>query len=107
MKKVDQLVGLLNKAMRAYAEWVRKGRLVNENGSPNLDRPSSYSVVKFLLPRIDIKGELKLKDFGTIKKCTKWLGEIGRGMMWDKHMEVVVEESRAELGAPLFEMGEV
>ncbi len=107
MKKADQLVDLLNKAKRAHAEWVRKGRLVNENRSPNLDRPSSYSVVKFLLPRIDIKGELKLKDFGTMKKCNTWLGEIGRGVTCDEHMEAAVEESRAELGAPLFKMGEV
>jgi hypothetical protein len=107
MKKADQSVDLLNKAKRAHAEWVSKGRLVDENGSPNLDRPSSYSVVKFLLPRIDIKGELKLKDFGTMKKCNKWLGEIGRGMTWDEHMEAAVEESRADLGAPLFEMGSV
>ncbi len=63
-------------------------------------------VVKFLLPRIDIKGEHKLKDFGTMKKCNKWLGEIGRGMTWDEHMVVAVEESRAELGPPLFVLGE-
>jgi hypothetical protein len=42
-----------------------------------------------------------------MKKCNKWLGEIGRGVMWDEHMEAAVEESRAELGAPLFEMGSV
>ena len=29
---------------------------VDANGFPDLDRPSSYAVVKFLLPKIDFKG---------------------------------------------------
>ena len=62
---------------------------------------SSYAVLKFLLPKIDIKGELRLKDFGTIKKCKGGLGGIGRGMTWDEHMEAAVAESRAMLGAAL------
>ena len=60
------------------------------------------AVVKFLLPNIDIKGELRLNDFGTTKKCNAWLGGIGRGMTWDKQMEAAVAESRAKLGAPQF-----
>ncbi len=87
-------------------EWVSKGLLVDEDGSPKLDRKESYAVVNFLLPRIDIKGELKLKDFETMKKCNKWLGEIGRGMTWDEHMVAAVEESRSKLGPPLFALGE-
>ncbi len=43
--------------------------MVDEGGSPKLDQKESYVVVKFLLPRINIKGELKLKDFRTMKKC--------------------------------------
>ena len=83
------------------------GRKVDANGCLDLDRPSSYDVVKFLLPKIDIKGELHLKDFGTMKKCNTWLGGIGRGMTWDKHMETGVAELRAKLGAPLFALGGV
>jgi hypothetical protein len=83
---------------------MRKGRLVDEDGSPKIDRKESYVVVKFFPTRIDIKGEHKLvKDFGTMKKCNKWLWAIRKGMTWDKHM---VEESRAELGPPLFTLGE-
>ena len=43
--------------------------------------------MKFLLLRIDIKGEKKLKDFGTMKACAQGLGHIAQGMNWDKHME--------------------
>ncbi len=80
--------------------------MVDEDGSPKIDRKESYVVVKFLLPRIDIKGEDKLKNFGTMKKCNKWLVEIGRGMTWDAHMVAAVEELRAEFGPPLFALGE-
>ena len=90
---------------RVYEEWRRTGRKVDANGFLDLDRSSSYAVVKFLLPKIDIKGELRLKNFGTVKKCNMWLGGIGRGMTWDEHMEVAVAESRAKLGAPLFALG--
>jgi hypothetical protein len=91
-KKVDQSVDTLNRAKRVYEEWVRTGRKVNANGCPDLGRPSSYAVVKLLLPKIDIKGELRLKDFGTMKKCNAWLGGLGRGMIWDEHMEAAMVE---------------
>jgi hypothetical protein len=96
---------MLNKAKRVYEEWTRTGRKVDANGFTDLGRSSSYAVVKFLLPKIDIKGELHLKDFGTMKKCNVWLGVIGRGVTWDEHMEAVVAELRAKLGAPLFSLG--
>ena len=83
------------------------GRNVDANGCPDLDRPSSYAMVKFLLPKIDIKGELCLKDFGTMKKCNMWLGGIRRGMTWDEHMEAAVAEWRTQLGAALFALGGV
>jgi hypothetical protein len=66
---VDQSVDALNKAKRVYEEWARMGQKVNTNGCPDLDRPLSYAAVKFLLPKIKIKGELHLKDFRTMKKC--------------------------------------
>jgi len=104
-KKVDQSVDTWNKAKGAYVEWVTTGRKVDDaNGCPDLDRPSSYAVVKFLLPKIDIKGELRLKDFGTMKKCNTWLGGIGRGMTWDEHMEAAVAKSMEN---PLFTLGGV
>ena len=106
LKKADQSVDEFNNAKKAHVEWVRKGWLVDEDSSLKLDRKESYVVVKFLLPRINIKEELKLKDFGMMKNCNKWLGEIRRGMTWDECMVVVVEESRAELGPPLFALGE-
>ncbi len=46
---------MLNKAKRVYEEWTRTGRKVDANGFLDLDRSSSYTVVKFLLPKIDIK----------------------------------------------------
>jgi hypothetical protein len=96
---------MLYKAKRVYGEWTRTGRKANANGFLDLDRSSSYDVVKFLLPKIDIKGELRLNYFGTMKKCNMWLVGIGRGMTWDEHMEVAVAELRAKLGAPLFALG--
>ncbi len=69
-----------------------------------MDKKASYAVVKFLLPRVDIKGELKLKDFNMMKKCIKWLEEIRRGMTWDEHMEAAVEDRRA---SPMFSLGGV
>jgi hypothetical protein len=83
---------MLSNAKRVYEEWTRTGRKVDANGFPDLDRSSSYAVVKFLLLKIDIKGELRLKDFGTMKKCNVCLGGIGRGMTWDEHMEAAVAE---------------
>ena len=101
-KKEDQSVDTYNKAKRAYEDWVQEGRKADASGCPDLDRPSSYAVVKFLLPVIDIKGELRLKDFGTMKKCNTWLGGIGRGMTWDEHMNAAVAERRAKLGPCMF-----
>ena len=82
------------------------GQKVNANGFLDfLDRPLSYAVVKFLLPKIDINGELRLKNFGTMNKSNVWLWRIGRGIIWDEHMEAEVSESRAKLEAPLFALG--
>jgi len=102
---VDQSVGTLNKGKRVYEEWTRTGRKVDANGFPDLGRSSSFAVVKFLLPNIDINGELRLKSFGTMNKCNVWLGGIGRGMTWDEHIRAAVAESRAKLWAPLFAFG--
>ena len=83
---------MLNKGKRVYEEWTRTGRKVDAIGFPDLDRSSSFAVVKFLLPNIDIDGELRLKNFGTMNKCNVWLGGIGRGMTWDEHIWAAVAE---------------
>ena len=73
-------------ARKAHADWVLAGRPVDEIGHPRLNKKDSLAVVKFLLPRVDITGKLKLKDFNLMKKCIVWRGEIARGMTWDEHM---------------------
>jgi len=50
-----------------------------------LNKKDSLAVVKFLLPRVDITGKLRLKDYNLMKKCIVWLGEIAWGMTWDEH----------------------
>jgi len=75
---------------KARAFWVLAGRPVDKIGHPRLNKKDSLEAVKFLLPRVDIMGKLKLKDFNSMKKCIVWLDEIARGMTWDKHMAAVV-----------------
>ena len=48
--------------------------------------------VQFLMPRMNIKGEFKMKDFTSMEVCVKWLGEIAHKMTWDEHMHVAAEE---------------
>jgi hypothetical protein len=76
-----------------------------------LDRKDSLVVVKFLLPRVDITGKLKLKDFNLMKKCVVWLAEIARGMTWDEHMtgeqwevegKILGEDLRFEVGCAAY-----
>jgi hypothetical protein len=55
------------------------------------------AIVKVLLPLIDIKQELKLKSITTLATCVKWLGEIGRGMNWDEHMDEHIRDYRCKL----------
>ena len=90
-------------------------------GHPRLNKKDSLVLVKFLLPKVDILGELKLKDFNSMKKCNVWLVENWHGMTWDKHMVAVAqdigEQWRAEGeilgedlrldGPPMFELGSV
>ena len=75
------------------------------------------------MQRVDIKGELKMKDFNWLKACVKWLGEVKREMTWDEHMHMSAEEKtvtyeemwqadndndNSAVGeAPLFELGSV
>jgi hypothetical protein len=57
-----------------------------------LNRKSAHAIVRFLLPRVEIKGELKMKVFNSMKAYVKWLWEVKRGMTWDKHVHAAVEE---------------
>jgi hypothetical protein len=107
LKKVDQLVDLSNNAKNAHIDWMTRGRPVDADGDPFLDKKTSCAVVKFFLPRVNIKEELKLKDFNSMKNCVKWLGEIGRGITWDECMESAFEETRANVRALLFSLGGV
>ena len=50
--------------------------------------------MRVLLPIIDVKGELKMKDFSAAKLCIKWLGEIGRGTTWEDEMQLVADNLR-------------
>ena len=76
-KKADQMVDLGNNAKTAHGVWVTKGRPIDADGNPVLDKNASYAVVKFLLPRVDILGELKLKDFNSMKSASSGLGLSG------------------------------
>jgi hypothetical protein len=121
LKKTIDVLKRDGEAQKAHREWVCEGRLVNDDGNPKLNRKSAHAIVRFLLPRVDIKGELKMKDFNSMKACVKWLGEVKRGMTWDEHMHAAAEEKttayeemwRADNenfavgAAPLFELGSV
>jgi hypothetical protein len=63
-------------AQKAHREWVCEGRLVDGDGNLKLNWKSAHAIVRFLLPRVDIKGELKMQDFNSMKACVKWLGEV-------------------------------
>ncbi len=80
LKKKNDVVKRDGKAQKAHREWVHEGRLVDGDGNPKLNRKSAHVIVRFLLSRVDIKGELKMKDFNSMKACVKWLGEVKRGM---------------------------
>jgi hypothetical protein len=57
---------------------------VTPEGYPKMNLKPAKSIIKVLLPLIHVKGELKMKDFGTVGVCLKWLGEIGWGMTFRK-----------------------
>ncbi len=79
-------------ARKAHADWVLAGSPVDVIRHPRLNKKDSLVLVKFLLPKVDILGELKLKDFNLMKKCNMWLGEIGHKMTWDEHMAAAAQD---------------
>ena len=121
LKKKNVVLKRDDKAQKAHREWVCEGRLVDGDGNPKLNRSSAHANVRFLLPLVDIKGELKMKDFNSMKVCVKWLGDIKRGITLDEHMHEAAEEKTARYEemwradndnsavgvAPLFELGSI
>jgi hypothetical protein len=121
MKKATKAMKRNCEAQKAHADWVVVRRLVDEDSNLCLNKKDSHATIKFLLPRLDIEGESKLKDFSSMKACVRWLGEIAPGMSWDDHMVAAMNVMRAEweaegdnLGvnlrldtAPIFELGGV
>ena len=45
---------------KAHADWVLAGTPADKMEHPHLNKKDSLAVVKFLLPRVDITGKLKL-----------------------------------------------
>jgi hypothetical protein len=103
-KREDKERQSLSDAVSAFRNWVNQGGKTLEDGSPVLQRKDAVAIVRVLLPRIDVKGERKIKEFSTAKACMKWLGEIGRGTTWDEEMrgiESEVEANGLEAGGSL------
>jgi hypothetical protein len=95
-KKVTGIKLQEDEGVLAYQAWVKSGRPVTPQGYPKMNLKNAKSIIKVLLPIIDIKGELKMKDFGTVGVCLKWLGAIARGMTWDEHMKEYMNKLREE-----------
>jgi hypothetical protein len=71
---------------------VKSGWPVTPEGYPKMNLKNVKSIIKVLLPIIDIKGELKMKDFGTVGVFLKWLSAIAWGMTWDEHMKEYMDK---------------
>jgi hypothetical protein len=89
-KKEDKGGVIENEARKYYMTWVQGGMKVDGEGNLKLLKNAVYTIIKFLLPKVDILGTVRLGEFKTVKVCTKWLGEIRRGMIWDQHMQEAV-----------------
>jgi hypothetical protein len=131
LEKKEKVAAVIKKATKsmkrscdiwkAHADWLAAGWPVDKDGNPLLNKKDSHAFVKFLLPRLVIMGELKLRDFSLMKVCGRWLGGIAWGMSWDNHMVAAANEMQTEceaegdnLGvnlrldtAPIFELGGV
>jgi hypothetical protein len=105
MKKATKAMKRNCKAQKIHADWVTAGWLVDEEGDPHLTKKDSHAIVKFLLPRLDIKGKLKFKDFSSMKACFRWISGIARGMSWDGHMVAAANEMGAEWEAKGDDLG--
>jgi hypothetical protein len=87
-KKVAGNKTMEDEGVLAYQDWVESRRLKTDEGWPKMNlKRTPKSIIKVLLPIIDIKGLLKMKNFDRVGVCLKWLGQIARGMTWDQHMK--------------------
>lgn len=77
-------------AILAYNKWVFAGKLVRDNGNPELGKDASVAIVKVLMP--NIAPELKLSEYKNMKVCEAWLGSLARGTTWNAEMEAVTKE---------------
>ena len=69
-------------------------KIDDATGFPKLGKDASTAIVKVLLPRIDPTG--KMKDYNSMVKCVKWLGELARGTSWVEEMKQFEKESAAQ-----------
>ena len=79
-----------------FHRWLAQSKQITNDAGfsyPVLVRKDAVVIVRALLPRVDILGQLKMKEFRTANACIKWLGEIGRGTTWDEEMRMLEIES--------------
>ena len=91
-KKKDKEQQYILEGVDAFHRWMAQGKQITNDAGfsyPVLVRKDAVAIVRALLPRIDILGQLKMKEFSTAKACIKWLGEIGRGTTWDVEMRTL------------------
>jgi hypothetical protein len=101
-KKRERQETLQSEAKMAFGRWKADGRKVNDDGSPQLKRTDALAIIRVLLPRLDVKKEVKIGDLKTVKDCIQWLGGIRKGTTWDEEMEALeMEWEEAGLDAAL------
>ena len=75
-------------ALKEFLKWYGAGQKADADGQPLLTKKAAVAIVKLLLPMI--APNLKLKDYTTLKKCSKWLGELaGHGTTWVEEMMAI------------------
>jgi len=101
-KKKARRETLQSEAKMAFGRWKADGRKMNDNGSPQLKRMDAFAIIRVLVPRLDVKKEVKMGVFKTVKDCVTWLGGIRNGTTWDEEMEALeMEWEEAGLDAGL------
>jgi hypothetical protein len=101
-KKKVRRETLQSAAKMAFGRWKADGRKTNDDGSPELKRMDAFAIIRVLVPRLDVKKEVKMGDFKTVKDCVTWLGGIRNGTTWDEEMEALeMEWEEAGLDAAL------
>ncbi len=101
-KKKVRRETLQSAAKMAFGRWKADGRKTNDDGSPELKRMDAFANIRVLVPRLDVKKEVKMGDFKTVKDCVTWLGGIRNGTTWDEEMEALeMEWEEAGLDAAL------